>query len=135
MLRCLDFFCLPPLYSPTVTDPDDVVRLVVFASAALIVSNLAAYARGQTVSASQRAEVAEDPYRFGRQLAGAATLQHAGKVLTRDFILREIWHNDSDVQYLRIYIRALRQKLELRPERPHYILTDIGVGYRLRSPE
>jgi len=62
-------------------------------------------------------------------------VQHAGKVLTRDFILREVWHNDSNVQYLRIYIRALRQKIELHPERPHYILTEIGVGYRLRSPE
>lgn len=70
-----DFFFLPPLYSLTVSEPDDIVRLVVFASAALIVSNLAAYARGQAVSASQRAEVAEDLYRFGRQLAGAATLR------------------------------------------------------------
>jgi two-component system, OmpR family, KDP operon response regulator KdpE len=62
-------------------------------------------------------------------------VQHAGKVLTRDFILREVWRGDSNVQYLRIYIRALRQKLELRPERPEYILTEIGVGYRLRSPD
>jgi two-component system, OmpR family, KDP operon response regulator KdpE len=62
-------------------------------------------------------------------------VQHAGKVLTRDFILREVWRGDSNVQYLRIYIRALRQKLELRPERPEYIVTEIGVGYRLRSPD
>jgi len=62
-------------------------------------------------------------------------VQHAGKVLTRDFILREVWHNDSNVQYLRIYIRALRQKLEPRPERPEYILTEIGVGYRLRAAD
>jgi two-component system KDP operon response regulator KdpE len=39
------------------------------------------------------------------------------------------------VQYLRIYIRALRQKLEARPERPEYILTEIGVGYRLRTAD
>lgn len=62
-------------------------------------------------------------------------VQHAGKVLTRDFILREVWHGNSNVQYLRIYIRALRQKLEVHPERPDYILTEIGVGYRLRSPD
>lgn len=62
-------------------------------------------------------------------------VQHAGKVLTRDFILREVWTGDSNVQYLRIYIRALRQKLELHPERPEYILTEIGVGYRLRAPD
>jgi two-component system, OmpR family, KDP operon response regulator KdpE len=62
-------------------------------------------------------------------------VQHAGKVLTREFILREVWRDDSNVQYLRIYIRALRQKLELQPERPYYILTEIGVGYRLRAAE
>ena len=62
-------------------------------------------------------------------------VQHAGKVLTRDFIMREVWRDDSNVQYLRIYIRALRQKIELHPERPYHILTEIGVGYRLRSSE
>ncbi len=62
-------------------------------------------------------------------------VQHAGKVLTREFILREVWHGEPNVQYLRIYIRALRQKLEVHPERPEYILTEIGVGYRLRAPD
>jgi two-component system sensor histidine kinase KdpD len=70
-----DFFFLPPLYSLDVSEPDDVLRLGVFATAALIVSNLAAYARAQALTASLRAEVAEDLYRFGRQLAGAATLR------------------------------------------------------------
>jgi two-component system sensor histidine kinase KdpD len=69
-----DFFFLPPLYTLYISEPDDVMRLVVFALAALIVSNLAAYARGQAVTASQRSAVAEDLYRFGRQLTGAATL-------------------------------------------------------------
>jgi two-component system KDP operon response regulator KdpE len=57
---------------------------------------------------------------------------HAGKVLTHRFMLREIWGADADVQYLRIYIRALRQKIERDPERPEHILTETGVGYRLR---
>ena len=56
---------------------------------------------------------------------------HAGKVLTHSFILREIWGGQSDVQYLRIYIRTLRQKLEVDPQRPALILTEQGVGYRL----
>jgi len=56
---------------------------------------------------------------------------HAGKVLTHNFILREIWGGESDVQYLRIYIRTLRQKLEVDPQRPALILTEQGVGYRL----
>ena len=60
---------------------------------------------------------------------------HAGKVLTHKFMLREVWGGDADVQYLRIYIRALRQKIERDPERPEHILTETGVGYRLRMLE
>ncbi len=60
---------------------------------------------------------------------------HAGKVLTHKFILREVWGTETDVQYLRIYIRAIRQKIETDPERPYHIQTEQGVGYRLRSPE
>jgi two-component system KDP operon response regulator KdpE len=60
---------------------------------------------------------------------------HAGKVLTHKQLLREIWGGDADVQYLRIYIRALRLKIEADPERPAHILTETGVGYRLRAPD
>lgn len=57
---------------------------------------------------------------------------HAGKVLTHKFILGTLWGAEGDVQYLRIYIRSLRQKIEAAPERPQHILTEQGVGYRLR---
>jgi two-component system KDP operon response regulator KdpE len=57
---------------------------------------------------------------------------HAGKVLTHRFLLREVWGGEVDIQYLRIYIRALRQKIEADPERPCHIITETGVGYRLR---
>jgi two-component system, OmpR family, KDP operon response regulator KdpE len=60
---------------------------------------------------------------------------HAGKVLTHRFILRELWGGDADVQYLRVYIRALRHKIEPDPEQPSYILTEQGVGYRMRAPD
>jgi two-component system KDP operon response regulator KdpE len=62
-------------------------------------------------------------------------VQHAGKVLTHKMILREVWTGDTDVQYLRIYIRALRQKIEPDPEQPTHIITETGVGYRLRVIE
>src|SRR5690349_6429001 len=62
-------------------------------------------------------------------------VQHAGKVLTHRMILKEVWGTETDVQYLRIYIRALRQKIEADPERPVHILTETGVGYRLRVNE
>jgi two-component system KDP operon response regulator KdpE len=59
---------------------------------------------------------------------------HAGKVLTHKHLLREIWGPaTADVQYLRIYVRQLRKKLEADPERPSLILTEPGVGYRLKS--
>ncbi|HLJ65636.1 MAG TPA: response regulator transcription factor [Stellaceae bacterium] len=60
---------------------------------------------------------------------------HAGKVLTHQQILREVWGASGELQYLRVYVRQLRKKLEPAPERPRYILTEAGVGYRLRVEE
>jgi two-component system KDP operon response regulator KdpE len=62
-------------------------------------------------------------------------VQHAGKVLTHKFLLKELWNDLTDAQYLRVYVRQLRQKIEENPERPHYVLTETGIGYRLRAPE
>ena len=62
-------------------------------------------------------------------------VQHAGKVLTNRFLLGELWNDLTDPQYLRVYVRQLRQKIETNPERPHYILTETGIGYRLRAAE
>jgi two-component system, OmpR family, KDP operon response regulator KdpE len=62
-------------------------------------------------------------------------IQHAGKVLTHRFLLRELWDELTDPQYLRVYVRQLRQKIEADPERPQHILTETGIGYRLRAPE
>jgi len=62
-------------------------------------------------------------------------VQHAGKVLTHKFLLGQLWDDLTDAQYLRVYVRQLRQKIEADPERPHYVLTETGIGYRLRAPE
>ena len=61
---------------------------------------------------------------------------HAGKVLTHRHLLREVWGpaQADEVQYLRVFIRGLRQKLEPDPTRPTHILTELGVGYRLQLP-
>jgi len=59
--------------------------------------------------------------------------RHRGKVLTHRQLLREVWgaaHVESP-QYLRIYMRALRRKIESDPARPLWLLTEVGVGYRL----
>ena len=62
-------------------------------------------------------------------------VQHAGKVLTHKFLLNELWDDLTDSQYLRVYVRQLRQKIEANPERPQFILTETGIGYRLRAPD
>jgi two-component system KDP operon response regulator KdpE len=62
-------------------------------------------------------------------------VQHAGKVLTHKFLLGELWDQLTDAQYLRVYVRQLRQKIEVDPERPQFVLTETGVGYRLRAPD
>jgi two-component system KDP operon response regulator KdpE len=62
-------------------------------------------------------------------------VHNAGKVLTHKFLLRELWSTPIDAQYLRVYVRQLRQKIEPDPTRPQYILTETGIGYRLRAPD
>ena len=60
--------------------------------------------------------------------------RHAGMVLTRRQLLREVWgpsHTDQP-HYLRIYMKQLRDKLEPEPARPRYFITETGVGYRLK---
>ena len=64
--------------------------------------------------------------------------KNTGKVLTHNYILREIWGNPtkSDVQSLRVFMATLRKKLEKTPSEPRYIQTHIGVGYRMiRNPQ
>jgi two-component system KDP operon response regulator KdpE len=64
----------------------------------------------------------------------ALLIHHAGKVVTQKLILAEIWGPNSDDQgrSIRLYIHQLRQKLEADPALPKYILTEPGVGYRLK---
>ena len=69
-----NFFFLPPLYTFTITDPENVVALFFFAVVALIAGNLGARVRGQAVAARERARTTEDLYQFSRKLAVAVTL-------------------------------------------------------------
>jgi two-component system KDP operon response regulator KdpE len=65
----------------------------------------------------------------------ATLVKYAGRVVTHEQLLREVWgpHAESESQYLRVYINQLRHKLEVDPARPQYLLTEIGVGYRLKT--
>jgi two-component system, OmpR family, KDP operon response regulator KdpE len=62
-------------------------------------------------------------------------IQHAGKVLTHRFLIRQVWGGAADVHNLRVHVRALRQKIEPDPQRPTHVRTETGVGYRLLLPQ
>jgi len=64
-------------------------------------------------------------------------MQNAGKVLTHRHLLRQVWGTayESEMHLLRVNISNLRRKIEPDPARPHYMLTEPGVGYRLRTNE
>lgn len=61
-------------------------------------------------------------------------IKHAGKVVTHNQLLREIWGMEysEESNYLRVYMAHLRRKLERDPARPQFFITEAGVGYRLR---
>jgi two-component system KDP operon response regulator KdpE len=64
-------------------------------------------------------------------------IRHAGVVVTHRQLLQEVWGAEhiQDQHYLRIYMGQLRHKLEINPARPQYLLTDVGVGYRMAVNE
>lgn len=55
-----------------------------------------------------------------------------GKVLTHRFLLKEVWgsHHQNESQYLRVFVAQLRKKIEADPNRPQFIITESGIGYR-----
>jgi len=59
-------------------------------------------------------------------------ISNAGRVMTHRHLLREVWgpSHASDHHYLRVYMTALRRKLEVDPTRPRHFITEAGVGYR-----
>jgi len=60
---------------------------------------------------------------------------HAGKVLTHKFLMNELWEEKADTQFLRVYVRQLRRKIEAEPANPKYLITQTGIGYRLCPPD
>jgi two-component system KDP operon response regulator KdpE len=64
----------------------------------------------------------------------AVLIRHAGKVLTHRMLLHEVWGGQPGAQphYLRVYMAQLRHKLEEDPAQPRHLLTELGVGYRLK---
>ena len=63
--------------------------------------------------------------------------RHAGRVLTHKQVITAVWGAEAnvDAQFVRVLVAQLRQKLELEPSRPRIVLTEPGVGYRLKTDE
>jgi two-component system, OmpR family, KDP operon response regulator KdpE len=90
-------------------------------------------ARRYVVSHGQPVSLTPTEYDILRVL-----VQHAGKVLTHDLLIRSIWgaessNSEEDSHLLRVNVSNLRRKLEMDPARPRYIVTEPGVGYRLKT--
>jgi two-component system KDP operon response regulator KdpE len=85
----------------------------------------------RTVSLSgSRVNLTRKEYRLLHILA-----MHVGLVVTHDHLLKEIWTGNQrdNIQYLRILVRKLRQKIEFDPNDPRLLITESGVGYRLQN--
>src|SRR5581483_7043653 len=89
-------------------------------------------ARRLVRSGGQAVQLSPKQYRLLRILVA-----NAGKVVTHEQLLTEMWGpaHSEDPQYLRIFVRKLRRRIEPNPSRPRYLLTELGVGYRLRTPD
>jgi two-component system KDP operon response regulator KdpE len=86
---------------------------------------------GRTVSLNNnQIKLTRKEYRLLHILA-----MHVGLVVTHDQLLREIWSGNQrdNIQYLRILVRKLRQKIETDPNHPRLLVTESGVGYRLQA--
>ena len=78
----------------------------------------------------ERVQLTPKEYRLLQVLA-----QHAGNVVTHQHLLKEVWGSPHmhDVHYLRIFVRKLRQKIEVDATKPQVLLTELGIGYRLAA--
>jgi len=63
--------------------------------------------------------------------------QNAGRVITHETLLKAVWgpQYENEAHYLRVFVGQIRRKIEPTPSKPRYILTEPGVGYRLRAPD
>ena len=82
------------------------------------------------VKAGREVHLTPKEYAVLAQLA-----RHPGRVITHNQIMAEVWPREVDhhVEYLRVLVRTLRQKLESDPQQPQIISNELGIGYRLRS--
>ena len=90
------------------------------------------YDKHQVLLRGENAKLTVNEYKIVALLG-----KYAGKVLTYDFIIRELWgpKAKTDNQILRVNMANIRRKIEKNPGQPEYIFTEVGVGYRMREDD
>ena len=90
------------------------------------------YDKHQVLVDGENARLTQNEYKIVALLS-----KYAGKVLTYDFIIRQLWgpNAQADNRILRVHMAHIRRKIEENPARPRYIFTEIGVGYRMVDPD
>ena len=90
------------------------------------------YDKHQVTVDGENARLTQNEYKLVSLLG-----KYAGKVLTYDFIIRQLWgpKAKTDNQILRVNMANIRRKIEANPAQPKYIFTEIGVGYRMVDPD
>ena len=90
------------------------------------------YDKHQVLISGENAKLTQNEYRIVALLS-----RHAGKVLTYDYIMKELWgpQTGGGNQILRVNMANIRRKIEKNPAEPQYIFTEVGVGYRMAEGE
>ena len=111
-------------HTRTATGNDEVARQGTYTVGGLVID----YNKHQVLVDGVNAKLTLSEFRIVALLG-----KHAGKVLTYDFIIRELWgpRADNNNQILRVNMANIRRKIEKNPAEPRYIFTEVGVGYRM----
>lgn len=111
-------------HTRTASGNDEIARTGTYTVGDLVID----YNKHQVLIAGQNAHLTLSEFRIVALLG-----KYAGKVLTYDFLIRELWgpRAGSDNQILRVNMANIRRKIEKNPAEPQYIFTEVGVGYRM----
>ena len=115
-------------HTRTPVGSESVANTGVFKTGELVID----YAKHRVYIAGEDARLTQNEYKLVSLLG-----LHAGKVLTYDYLIRELWGPSarSDNQILRVNMANIRRKIEKNPAQPVYIFTEVGVGYRMAEGE
>lgn len=115
-------------HTRTVSSNDEIARQGTYTVGDLVVD----FNKHQALVKGENVKLTLSEFRIVSLLA-----KHAGKVLTYDFIMKELWgpRAGNDNQILRVNMANIRRKIEENPAEPKYLFTEVGVGYRIAEPD